>query len=69
MKGSISIPLSIGILVCLGRAARGVYEDQGGPAIENWLSLTLSSPWRGVKRVITDDRASIIAERMISVPS
>ncbi|MGL4525707.1 MAG: molybdopterin adenylyltransferase [Aestuariivirga sp.] len=55
-------PVTIGILVCSDRAARGLYEDKGGPAIEAWLADTLSSPWRGVKRIVTDDRDAIAAD-------
>lgn len=49
----------IGIVVCSDRAATGVYEDRGGPAIEAWLSAALTSPWRPILRVIKDERATI----------
>lgn len=54
-------PVTIGILVCSDRAAHGLYEDRGGPAIENWLLSTVSSPWRCVKSIVTDDRDVIAA--------
>jgi molybdopterin adenylyltransferase len=61
MTARMSEPVSIGILVCSDRAARGVYEDKGGPAINAWLARTLASTWRGVTRIVTDERDTIAA--------
>ena len=52
----------IGILTCSDRAAKGIYEDKGGPAIAAWLAETLSSPWEAVRAITSDDRASISGE-------
>ena len=49
----------IGILTVSDRASRGVYEDQGGPAIHAWLSRALTSPWQAVARVIPDEQPQI----------
>jgi molybdopterin adenylyltransferase len=49
----------IGILTISDRASRGEYEDKGGPAIRDWLTRALASPWEAVARVISDDRALI----------
>lgn len=49
----------IGILTISDRASRGEYEDKGGPAIRDWLTRALTSPWEAVARVISDDRALI----------
>lgn len=54
-------PVPIGIIVCSDRAAAGVYEDRGGPAIEAYLKAVLTSPWRPVLAVIKDDVATISA--------
>ncbi len=49
-------PVPIGILTVSDRASRGVYRDEGGPAIAAWLTQALTSPWRAVARVIPDER-------------
>ena len=51
----------IGILTVSDRASRGVYEDQGGPAISAWLSRALTSPWQAVARVVPDEQPQIEA--------
>jgi molybdopterin adenylyltransferase len=53
------IPIVIGILVLSDRAAAGVYEDHSGPAIRDWLTRHVASPWRERYRVIPDDRETI----------
>ena len=45
----------IGIVTVSDRASRGEYEDRGGPAIRDYLTEVLASPWEGVARVIPDD--------------
>ena len=49
----------IGIVTVSDRASRGIYEDQGGPAILDWLNRVLTSPWEAVQRVIPDEQALI----------
>jgi len=49
----------IGILTISDRASAGVYEDKGGPAIQEYLSEILTSPWEPVYRVIADDQLTI----------
>lgn len=56
-----SSPIPLGILVCSDRAAAGVYEDRGGPAIEAYLRDVLATPWRPVLEIVSDDRALIAA--------
>lgn len=51
----------IGIVTVSDRASRGEYEDLGGPAIHDWFSRALSSPWQAVARVIPDERDHIEA--------
>lgn len=53
-----SVP--IGILTISDRASQGVYEDQGGPAIQAELGRYLASPWHPVARVVPDDREMIV---------
>ena len=49
----------IGIVTVSDRASRGEYEDLGGPALYNWFTRALSSPWEAIRRVIPDDRETI----------
>ena len=51
----------IGIVTVSDRASRGEYEDQGGPAIRDWLQSVLTSPWEPVARVIPDERVRVEA--------
>lgn len=49
----------IGIVTVSDRASRGEYEDRGGPAIREYLTEILTSPWEAVARVISDDQSVI----------
>jgi molybdopterin adenylyltransferase len=51
----------IGILTISDRASQGVYEDKGGPAIRDWFTRALTSPWEAVARVIPDEQPQIEA--------
>jgi len=53
--------ISIGIVTVSDRASKGVYRDEGGPAIEAWLSRALISPWRPEARLVPDEQAQIEA--------
>lgn len=50
---------TIGIVVTSDRAASGVYEDRGGPAIEAALDAYLAQRWRKSYHLVPDDRATI----------
>ena len=49
----------IGILTVSDRASRGEYEDRGGPAIGQYLSQVLASPWRAEARMVADEQSAI----------
>ncbi|HJV73481.1 MAG TPA: molybdopterin adenylyltransferase [Noviherbaspirillum sp.] len=51
--------LLIGLVSVSDRASSGVYEDQGIPALRDWFSAALSSPWKMETRLIPDERAQI----------
>ncbi len=51
----------IGVVTVSDRASQGVYEDRGGPAIKEYLSDVLSSPFVIVARVIADEQPLIEA--------
>jgi len=57
MTNSDSAP--IGILTVSDRASRGEYEDRGGPAIRQYLEEVLTTAWRAVTLIISDDQAEI----------
>lgn len=49
----------IGIVTVSDRASAGVYEDKGGPAIHDYLTRHLTSPWEPVARMVADERELI----------
>lgn len=51
--------LIIGLVSVSDRAATGVYQDQGLPALREWLGTALVSPWQAVDRLIPDEPARI----------
>jgi len=51
--------LLIGLVSISDRASTGVYEDQGVPALKEWFTQVLSSPWQMETRLIPDDQATI----------
>ena len=55
----MSEQLVVGLVSISDRASTGVYEDKGIPALQEWLSSALTSPWRAETRLIADDRTSI----------
>ena len=53
--------LLIGLVSISDRAATGVYEDQGIPALKDWFTRALATPWRMVTRLIPDELELISA--------
>ena len=51
--------LVIGLVSISDRASDGIYEDKGIPALQEWLSVALTTPWRAETRLIRDDQATI----------
>ena len=51
--------LLIGLVSISDRASSGVYEDKGIPALQEWFSQALASPWRMETRLIPDEQAII----------
>lgn len=51
----------IGVVVASDRASRGDYQDRSGPAMVEYLSATLTSPWRQEYRLIADEADTISA--------
>ena len=51
----------IGVVSISDRASSGVYEDQGLPALKDWLSRAVRNPITFDARLIADDQALISA--------
>lgn len=56
----------IGFVTVSDRASRGEYEDKGGPAMRDWFSRVLTSPWEAATRVIPDEQ-SLIEQTLIEL--
>ncbi len=52
-------PVKIGILSISDRASKGVYVDEGLPALETWLKSALHNPVSFASRVIPDEQPLI----------
>ena len=53
--------LLIGLVSISDRASKGIYEDQGIPALQQWFASALATPWRMVTRLIPDEQPVIEA--------
>ncbi|WP_295643421.1 molybdopterin adenylyltransferase [uncultured Methylibium sp.] len=54
-------PVRIGLVSVSDRASSGVYQDQGIPALQDWLSRALKNPVTWVTRLIPDEQTGISA--------
>lgn len=55
----MSDEITIGLVSVSDRASDGTYEDQGIPALREWLGRALKSPWRAETRLIPDEQPLI----------
>ena len=53
--------LVVGLVSVSDRASGGVYQDQGIPALQDWLARALTTPYRIETRLIADERPLIEA--------
>ncbi|QLG87952.1 molybdopterin adenylyltransferase [Chitinibacter bivalviorum] len=53
--------LKIGLVSISDRASSGIYEDKGIPALQEWLTQALASPFEIVTRLIADEQPQIEA--------
>jgi len=53
--------IRIGLVSISDRASRGVYQDEGIPALEDWFRRAIVTPWTTVTRLIPDERPVIEA--------
>ncbi len=54
-------PVRIGIVSVSDRASSGVYQDQGLPALQDWLTRALKNPIHFEPRLIPDEQERISA--------
>jgi molybdopterin adenylyltransferase len=54
-------PLRLGLVSISDRATAGVYQDRGLPALHEWFTAALTSPWQVHERLIADDQPTIEA--------
>ena len=54
-------PARIAIVTVSDRAARGEYEDKGGPAAEAWLREVVTSPVEIARHIVPDGREGVAA--------
>ena len=54
-----SEPVAIGIMTVSDRASAGTYRDTSGPAIEEFLRVVVTTPWRAVRRLVPDGIDSV----------
>ncbi len=52
-------PLKVGLVSISDRASRGVYKDEGLPALKEWLGRALSTPFEVEERLIADEQPVI----------
>lgn len=52
-------PARLAVLTVSDRASRGDYADRGGPAVEDWLRATVSSPVELLRRIVPDGADSV----------
>jgi len=53
--------IKIGLVSISDRASKGVYQDQGIPALQEWFQQALASPWSVTTRLIPDEQPVIEA--------
>ena len=51
--------LRIGLISVSDRAANGIYQDEGIPALESWLGSAISSPFEIESRLVPDEQPMI----------
>ena len=53
--------LRVGLVSISDRASAGVYQDLGLPALRDWFTSAIVSPWEMITKLIPDDRNAIEA--------
>jgi len=53
--------LNIGLVSISDRASTGIYQDAGIPALQDWFTSAMRSPWQATTRLIPDEQPIIEA--------
>jgi molybdopterin adenylyltransferase len=61
-----SAQIRIGLVSISDRASSGVYDDQGIPALQKWLSSALLTPFECVTQLIADEQ-TLITQTLIDL--
>lgn len=56
--------IKIGFITISDRAARGEYEDIGGPSMQDWIANAVLSPYE-IDSIIIEDEQSLIEQTMV----
>lgn len=56
--------IKVGFITISDRAARGEYEDIGGPAMQTWINSALLSPYE-IETIIIEDEQALIEQTMM----
>lgn len=59
MNQTVYDPAKIGLVTISDRASKGIYQDEGIPALRAWLSAVLFNPLELVERIIPDEQPLI----------
>ncbi len=62
----VNASVTIGLVSISDRASSGVYQDKGIPALRDWLSAALLSPFTIVERLIPDE-AELITQTLVDL--
>jgi molybdopterin adenylyltransferase len=57
----MSEAVRIGLVSISDRASKGIYQDEGIPALQEWFRRALASPWSITSRLIPDEQPIIEA--------
>lgn len=61
MPAATDDTLLLGLVSISDRATLGIYQDAGLPALEEWFTKALTTPFRVEKRLLPDEQAAIEA--------
>lgn len=56
----------IGLVSISDRASGGIYQDRGIPALREWLTPVLATPWEAIPRLIPDE-AELIEHTLLEL--
>lgn len=59
LQRNMMTPVRIGLVSISDRASAGIYDDEGVPALRDWLNRALLTPWQAIARVIPDEQVEI----------